>query len=152
MAHFRARSRVLWPGFVVALLYALSVVGRSTLSFPFLRTLIRCEYPTPESFNRDSEDWSGSSMCNDTDTVINQAQVLRGVTQGLDIALQCVALPVFGHVADVYGRKAVVMVAFYGLTISGALMAIAAASKDFWPFLLGNIVQGMLFLTRESAC
>jgi hypothetical protein len=93
-----------WSIIALAVVYTAVVATRSTLGFPFLRTLVECDYPSPPDVDRDSSSWSGSAHCNDTGIVVDQAQVAKAFASGCDLALQCIALPVYGSVADSFGR------------------------------------------------
>lgn len=73
------------PAMAIASFYAVALGIRSTLSFPYLQTLVDCDAPT--EVPRSSPDWPGSANCNDTDTVVGQAQVLRGFCSASDLTI-----------------------------------------------------------------
>ena len=66
------------PAFSVGLVYAAIVAARSSVSFPFARTLVDCGSNTPANMPRSSDDWSGSYFCADKDKTVGDATFIRG--------------------------------------------------------------------------
>jgi hypothetical protein len=78
MTVFRPVLLAVAPAFCVGLLYASIVTSRSTVSFPYARTLISCGQPSPSNIDRSSSAWSGSAACGDVDEVVTKATFVRG--------------------------------------------------------------------------
>jgi len=118
----------------IATFYAVALGIRSTLSFPYLQTLVDCDAPTEVS--RSSPDWPGSAHCNDTDTVVGEAQVLRGFCSASDLTIQFVATPIVGRIADSFGRRPVAMYSAIAFALAGFAFVVSAVYESFeWYYL-----------------
>eukprot|EP00954_Amorphochlora_amoebiformis_P007170 557916-Amorphochlora_amoeboformis.AAC.1 len=63
-------------------------MDRRLIIFVFLRTTIECGHQTPDDFDRNSSDWSGSRYCNDRCKVAEQAQFIKGIADGVEQSVQ----------------------------------------------------------------
>lgn len=82
-----AAVRRILPAFFVGFVFAAIVAARSTIAFPYVRTLIACDVPSPANIDRTSSDWSGSAACGNVDTVVSRATLIRGYGRGADAAV-----------------------------------------------------------------
>uniref|UniRef100_A0A7S3YTJ5 Major facilitator superfamily (MFS) profile domain-containing protein n=1 Tax=Lotharella globosa TaxID=91324 RepID=A0A7S3YTJ5_9EUKA len=102
---------------------------RLLLYFVFLRTTIKCTTATPDDFDRNSRDWSGSKYCSDRCEVASEAQLLMGISEGIEQVAQFLMLPFLGVLSDAFGRRLTLTITEIGLTASTALLAVAAMQR-----------------------
>ncbi|CAD7969463.1 unnamed protein product [Amoebophrya sp. A25] len=84
------------------------------------------ENPRSEGEGKAKEEFTGSYYCNKKHVVIETAQQRAGTLDFVRILAHAVALPVFGAVGDLYGRKYITHVASLGLIVYFALLTSAA--------------------------
>jgi len=119
----------------------------------FLRTTIQCGADTEHCIEhpedcvpRDvhSPDWSGSLRCLDRPYVVQQQTSLSGTLGSIGTASQIVAIPILGTIADVYGRKIVMLLGFMTVFLFGCCLV--AASRVDSPnilFYAGVVLSGL---------
>jgi MFS family permease len=90
---------------------------RMAVLFPYIRTTISCTSTTSSVNDRSSEYWSGSLFCNDKDYVAKQAQAYYGYAMGINLIVQFIAISALGALADLFGRKPVMILAWTGIFI-----------------------------------
>jgi len=114
--------------------------------FLFLRTTITCGEETPSDFDRNSGDWSGSKFCNDRCLVARKAQLIKGITDGIEAVLKFLCLPMLGVISDLNGRNTIMAVSLIGLASSLAILSTAAYLKKGTPIfplcILAYVIQG----------
>merc|ERR1740117_2859401 len=123
---FCARVKQMWPLLVCAALETCFGVVRGVTFLSFIRTTINCDPDTPDGFDKTSSSWSGSDYCADRCQVVEDAQLIKGIADGTEFGLQCLCLPALGFLGDVIGRKPLLICSLTGLSISLAIMSLAA--------------------------
>ena len=145
---------------LAVVIYTCLVTVKSTLYFPFCRTLVVCSanrsragggavgpsaspatpsasslsYNSPSaasSGGRASRDWSGSAFCDDRVGVADAAQALKSYADVFNIVCQVLLMPVLGAVSDRRGRRPFLVLGAFGLFLQFVLCGLAA--RDVLP-------------------
>eukprot|EP00516_Mucochytrium_quahogii_P007339 CAMPEP_0203764344 /NCGR_PEP_ID=MMETSP0098-20131031/17626_1 /ASSEMBLY_ACC=CAM_ASM_000208 /TAXON_ID=96639 /ORGANISM=" , Strain NY0313808BC1" /LENGTH=531 /DNA_ID=CAMNT_0050660171 /DNA_START=192 /DNA_END=1787 /DNA_ORIENTATION=+ len=138
------------------MIYSFIAVSKGVTFFPFIRTTIECD-STIEATLPANPLWSGSAHCTDLDIVAREAQLLKGVSEGLDQGAHCLLLPALGHAIDCFGRRWGVMVGMIGVFFQCLLYlfasVIGAGPAAHAMVTAGSVVQGLtgVFITAVQA-
>lgn len=128
---------------LAVIIYTCLATVKSTLYFPFCRTLVVCgkNYSSttcPMNVSKDnsggghdSRDWSGSDFCGDRCAVADAAQVLKSFGDVFNIVCQILFMPLLGAVSDVHGRRNFLVLGAFGLFVQIVLCGLAA--RDVFP-------------------
>jgi len=140
---------------VSAGVYSFVSVAKNVSFFPFLRTTIVCVSNITAITDTSSEKWSGSSYCTDLDLVAREGQFIKGLSEGLDQTVHCLALPLLGHAIDCYGRRWGVLCGMTGIFLQCFFYFLATSFLDASHLLIiiGSIIQGGtgVFMTAINA-
>ena len=142
--------------FALGVVYSAILGTRNVLGFPFLRTLVHCtaeEAAAAAAAANDEasigggelqgDDWSGSAHCNSTRLVAQQATLWRGAATAVDLAGQCVLMPVYGSISDAVGRRPVALWSLMALAFASLCFWAAAAAQSFGAYFVGYVSQGL---------
>jgi len=134
---------VIWPILLLTMMEQSPAVSRDVVFYPFLRTLIDCGNHTSAELDHSSKDWSGSQWCDDRCHVAEQAQLVRGIANGVEQMVQCISMPIVGVIADSIGRKPVAVFSAAGMAVSVFFYAMAALA-EMGPAAKGLVVAGSI--------
>lgn len=142
--------------FALAVVYSAILGTRNVLGFPFLRTLVHCTADEAAAAaaaaneaagigggELQGDDWSGSAHCNSTRLVAQQATLWRGAATAVDLAGQCVLMPVYGSISDAVGRRPVALWSLVALAFASLCFWAAAAAQSFGAYFVGYVSQGL---------
>lgn len=101
----------------------------------FARSLVECEVPVSE--------FTGSALCGDRLFVIDQGQKLSSTGQGLECFFKVLAMLFLAVVADVIGRKPVLVLGIVCTGVSAICFLVATSSPGWLAFRLFALGQGL---------
>jgi len=138
---------LLWRLGLTAIFYWILNWGGNDLAEAFVRTIIKCEAPTPQgglcpkgTFYSDgacapvakhSPDWSGSALCLKKDDVMEASTKFLGQVTSVRL-VTCLFLSAFAgpYLIDCVGRKVVLLLSLVFLVIANAIICIACRLLD----------------------
>jgi len=116
--------------------FMLKVVNK--LEQTFARSLIQCEMPIDPNAT-----FTGSAWCGDRLLVIDQGQTLSSRGQGMECFFKVVAMVFLAILADVVGRKPVLVIGIACTGISALCFLSATASPTWLAYSLFALGQGL---------
>eukprot|EP00949_MAST-11_sp_MAST-11-sp1_P000530 g530.t1 len=118
---------------------------KTTLFFPFARTLIHCDDASVVVPTTDAKNWSGSAFCGDTELVAREGQFLKSLGETSGVVLQAVMMPILGKFSDTHGRRKLLLLGSAGYAAQFFVYWMTASLPNIAGilFIIGAVVQGL---------
>ena len=116
--------KLLWKVLLAAGLYGFCLFDEADIFISYLRTSVTCNTTGQEQGAEQTANWSGSEFCFDRNYVIGEATRNMGWITAMSYALKAVFVIFLGIVADVYGRRLVMIIGSVSTCVAFGLLAL----------------------------